>query len=67
MLKPVFLSLLLALCAAMYFLGRSDCQQDYIEQQAGVQEHVRQQTAAIHAKPNAKRDALLELMRRGKL
>ncbi len=67
MLKLFWLGLILALCVTSYLLGTSQCQLNFFKQQSGVENHVRRQTAAIHAKPNARRDALLELMRRGKL
>ena len=59
--------LILLLCAAFYLWGRSDSRACIIEQQAKEQQYVHVQTARIYARPNARRDTLLELMRRGKL
>ncbi len=59
--------LIAALCAVSYMLGRADSRYHIIKEQAETRQYVQQQTVKILSKPNARRDTLLELMRKNKL
>ncbi len=56
-----------ALWGSGYFLGRSHAKTEIVEKHVEVIKYVEKKTAQIHARPNAGRHDLLELMRRGKL
>lgn len=49
-----------------YQIGSTDKQVEYVTKQVEVIKYVSRERAEIQAKPNADRDALLELMRAGK-
>lgn len=49
-----------------YQIGRTDKQVEYVTKQVEVIKYVSRERSEIQAKPNAGRDALLELMRAGK-
>lgn len=57
----------LAALSCFYILGMSHCQNRVITKQIKEIKYVQTQNAAIHARPHASRDELLNLMRRGKL
>ena len=49
-----------------YQIGSANKQVEYVTKQVEVIKYVSRERAEIQAKPNADRDALLELMRAGK-
>ena len=50
-----------------YMLGRSHSELKIVKEQVEVIKYVESERAAIQARPNASRNALLELMRKGVL
>lgn len=60
------LSVLAALFAG-YMYGKSRAETKIVEKQVEVVKYVAQKRAKIQARPNARRDELLELMRAGRL
>lgn len=60
-----------ALCFAFYEagqeVGRNEAKIQIVEKQVEVVRYVEKKKAEIHARPNAGRDDLLELMRAGRL
>ena len=61
------LTLLAALGWCCYELGKSRAEVKFVEKKVEVIRYVEKKRAEIYARPNAGRDALLELMRGGKL
>ncbi len=63
MIKYAILIILLMLCGwLIYQLGQKQCQTQILTHQQEKTQNVSMQKAKIYARPNAGRDALLELM-----
>lgn len=63
MIKYAILIILLMLCGwLIYQLGQKQCQTQILTHQQEKAQNVSMQKAKIYARPNAGRDALLELM-----
>ena len=63
----VLAALSVALGWCCYELGKSRAEVKFVEKEVEVVRYVEKKRAEIYARPNAGRDALLELMRGGKL
>lgn len=64
------LVLILIVCGAYYTgyrVGSSDKQVEYVTKEKEVIKYVAKETANIHAKPNATREQLLDLMKNNML
>lgn len=59
----IFILLFFSLLIGAYFLGRSHAKIKYIEKEVEVVRYVDKKKAEIHARPNATRKELIELMR----
>lgn len=62
-----FIIIVVGAYAFGYSSGKSNTTIQYITKEKEVIRYVAEETAKIHAKPNATRDELLELMHNGKL
>lgn len=62
----LFVIVLLGAFGSGYYLGKSRKTIEYVTQQVETIKYVEKKRAAIHGRPNADRDELLDLMRRGK-
>lgn len=68
MAKTVFVIVLAAALAAFsYLLGWSHAKTEIITEKVEVIKYVEKKKAAVYARPHAGRNALLELMRQGRL
>ncbi|MBE6445633.1 MAG: hypothetical protein E7019_06285 [Alphaproteobacteria bacterium] len=63
----VKLSIIFLLCFLSFCLGNMRAQTKIITKEIEVIKYVDQKKAQIHSRPNANRDALLSLMRKGEL